>query len=36
MNFCAKIYHIQFFGHFEFLRKNFFIKDEQLAKFKLS
>jgi hypothetical protein len=29
-----KICHIEFFGHFEFLNKNFFEEDEKLAKFK--
>jgi hypothetical protein len=35
MNFCQKICHIKFFGFFEFLRF-FFLKDEQLTKFKQS
>jgi hypothetical protein len=33
--FCyQKFCHIEFKGHFEFLKKHFFIKDEQLVKFK--
>jgi hypothetical protein len=37
LNFCAKNLQIEFFGHFEFLRKKiFFVKNEQLTKLKQS